>query len=212
MKPLVQSVIAPTWRGETAAILTLGPSVEGLDLSLLDACKVVAINNAWRLYPRAHTALGGDYRYFRTVNDWHNFQGKEIICLSPEAWRNSPVSDDPRAFHIGRGPVTGLATNRAEVSGRRTCVTQAMSYLAHRGVAAIILAGIDLKPSPDGRRYAFSDEKAERWQARDYRLMYENFKGFVEPLRARGIRVYNVSKESRLCDFWSYTELKEAVK
>lgn len=211
MKP---TRIEPTWAGEVGAILAAGPSVRGLDLSPLDRCKVVAINHAWRLYPKAHTALGGDLRFFRTQTkeDWDAFPGKEIICLSPEAWKQTAVSSDPRTIHIDRGRVTGLEEDRTKVSGRQTCVTQCMSYLVHRGVKAIILVGIDLQPGPNGERYADRDELATRDNIRWYEKMFQNFRGFVRPLHERGINVYNASERSQLTYLWGYTPLFRAVE
>lgn len=208
-RPLVASYIHPTWAGEIGAILAAGPSIEGLDLSPLDRMRVIAINRAWTIYPKAHTAMGGDLRYFRTVNDWSAFKGAEIVCFSPESWKQTPVSDDPRTIHVGRGVKHGIETDRRAVSGRETCVLQGISYLVHRGVRAIVLVGIDLKAGPGGRRYAFSTEAETQDHARRYRLMFEIFKTIRAPLRALNIPVYNCSPTSRLCDLWGYTPLSE---
>ena len=89
--------IAPLWKGETCAILTCGPSSSDHNLTFLDAVRVIAINDAWKLYPFADVLLSGDYRFFDNNTSLRGYKGPMIACISPQSF---PKIADKRKVHI----------------------------------------------------------------------------------------------------------------
>lgn len=202
--------ILAEWTNETAVIFTNAPSTESVDTSLFDGKRVVAINSAYQRHRHADVLLSGDWRFFQG-RTFPGFYGKEIICCSPRAWRDyGGVSTHPRAHYVGRGCPTGLESDRTKVSGRHTCVAQALSFCAHRGVNRILIVGLDLRAAPSGRRYAFLADRETEDAEQRYAAMAQNLATFAAPLRARGIEVINCNPLSAL-SIWPRTTLKEAL-
>lgn len=204
------TTIRPTWQGLTCAILTDAPSTESANLAKLDGIPVIVINSAYQRYRHAHTLFSGDWRFFEGRN-FCGFYGKEIVCCSPRAWREyGGVATHARAIYVERGAATGLETRRTHVSGRHTCVGQAISFAVHRGVKRLLLIGLDLKPAENGMRYAFGVNPDTDDCLRRYADMAKNLETFVAPLRARGVEVINCNPNSAFTS-WRRANLEDVI-
>jgi len=201
--------ISPTWKDETCVILACGPSVATQDLSLLAGKRVIAINDAWRLYPKADVLFSGDWRFFRDNPDLSGYKGPMIACVSPESFDKIR---DKRKVHIGRGPRRGLTYNRTKVAGQYTCVGQAANFAFHRGCNLIALVGVDLCPANDGRRYAISEELVDEEVLHTYEQMRGNLRFLGAAAKEAGIAIRAVGLGSRVEGVPKFKDLASALE
>ena len=200
--------IDPLWLGETCAILTCGPSTAQHNLRCLSKVRVIAINDAWKLWPRADVLFSGDYRFFNNNPDLSGYKGPMIACVSPESFDSIK---DKRKVHIGRGPRRGITRDNTKVAGQFTCVGQAVNFAFHRGCRRIVLVGVDLCPSEEGRRYATSEEIAGKDVIETYSNMQRNLEylGRVSERYRLGLRI--AGQRSKLRGIRKFNTLEEAL-
>jgi hypothetical protein len=179
------------------------------DLRLLEGNRVIAINDAWELYPTADVLFSGDYRFFDNNPDLSGYKGPMIACVSPESF---PRITDSRRVHIGRGPRRGLTCDRTKVAGQYTCVGQAANFAYHRGCNKIILVGVDLSPGGKGRRYATSDEKVDREILDTYDKMRVNLQYLGKAAREANIPIRVVGLSSKVCGIPKFKDIKAALE
>lgn len=200
--------IDPIWLGETCAILTCGPSTASHNLNCLSRVRVIAINDAWQLWPKADVLFSGDHRFFANNPDLSGYKGPMVACVSPEAF---PKIADKRKVHIGRGPRRGITRDCTKVAGQYTCVGQAVNFAFHRGCRRIVLVGVDLCPSEDGRRYSTSEEIATEDVVETYACMRKNLEylGKVSAQFKLGLRI--AGKRSLIRGVRKFDTLEEAL-
>jgi hypothetical protein len=201
--------VEPTWKDEACIILACGPSVASQDLSLLSGNRVIAINDAWKLYPNADVLFSGDWRFFKNNPDLSGYTGPMIACVSPESFASIP---DNRKVHIGRGPRRGLTYDRTKVAGQYTCVGQAANFAFHRGCNKIILVGVDLGPGKNGNRYAISEEKVDKSVLATYDDMRSNLQYLGAAARSAKIAIRVVGVHSRVVGIPKFKDLKSALE
>lgn len=190
------------WEGEIAFVIAGGPSVAQQNLELLRGRKVIAINSS------CYRAPWADYLFYRDARWWRAnragcdaFQGR-IVTVSPPY--------DPRILRLRwRKPEQGFADSADEVMGNRTSLACVLNMLAHQAPARIVLTGADGKMGPGGRRNHHArhnwPHRPGTWQAQRRELALT-----VEPLRARGIEVFNASPGSAL-PFWPVVSLETCL-
>jgi hypothetical protein len=202
--------VEPDWQGESAVIFGGGPSIERVQLKLLSGVRVVAINNAWRFVPYADVLFAGDFNWWETlgIEAMAGFKGEQIICSSPRGWQIA--ARDPRSVFLDRGQPSGLCLQPNKVSGRKTCVAQALSFLAHKKVSRIGLLGIDLISGEGGRRYGYSEQKDTHDAENRYNEMKRNLSSFVKPFEKRGVAVFDCSSNNGRLP-WPFLPLSQFV-
>jgi hypothetical protein len=124
------------WEGETVFILAGGPSVLGLDLSLLKGRRVIAINSAHLSYPDADALFYADA-------DWWTRHRMERAGLSParsspqRAWRPEAVK---RLVKVDAG---GHFASPGRIALSATSVSGAINIATLRGAGRVVLLGVD---------------------------------------------------------------------
>jgi hypothetical protein len=168
------------WSGQTCAIVGSGPSVNQSDVDELKGrCKVIVINNSYRLAPWADCLYAADDKWWRQNPQALDFAG---LKLTSHAYENPPKSvlrvklvdqksphrmnliQNNDLFEVGAGGHGGF---------------QASNIALYNRVARILWLGIDMveghwhsehqfplrnpRPSSLERRRAILDDNAERF-------------------------------------------------
>ncbi len=202
------------WAGLTAVVMGNGTSVEGADLSALDAphVRVCVANGGYRRYPRAAQLMCSDRHWLKAnSHDLSDFLGETIVVTRPEA----VIKGDPRMVLVGRQfieKVNGdIFTNPGILTEGHNSTSTNISACVHRGVSRIVLLGVDLRPGPGNQRRAeeaLMDNPVAAVER--YARMVRHLTKQAYWVKRRGIEVYNCSPRSEL-DCYPYVSLEDAL-
>ncbi|KQU77713.1 hypothetical protein ASD12_18100 [Mesorhizobium sp. Root102] len=186
------ATLARDWEGETAFVLAGGPSVLDLDLSLLKGRRVIAINSAHLAWPDA------DALFYADAGWWTDTGWKEP-AFAGEIFTTSPVGGPKTVKRLVKiKPASGVSTDPGRVALDATSVSGAINIAIHRGVARIVLLGVDGCLGSDGRRHhhggLYPNPLRKGWFDR-HRAELE---GLARSIRALGVEVINCSPVSHV--------------
>lgn len=184
------------WPGETAFVLASGPSVNVLDLSLLNGRRVIAVKSSWLMYPAADVLFFADGRWWRQPElKPRDFAGL-IVTTAPEIAH-------PRLLKMRKVPPLALSSDPRSVALARTSTTGAINLAVHFGASRIVLLGVDGKLAPDGKRHCHglkwpwakgAERKSFEDQAAEYRAI-------APSARKLGVEIINANPDSAIDAF-----------
>lgn len=196
------------WEGETCAILGCGPSLRGQDLSPLAGLRVIAINDAFRLYPTCDILYFSDRAWWdgphgRRDNVGRYFRGGCIVTME---------NDIGGILRLRNTGPTGLETSPDGVRHGSNSGYQCINLAVHLGVRRIILLGFDMR-CVDGETHwgPRPEQQSVHGFTRTLDVMLKKFETLVDPLAAAGVEVVNCSPGSRLT-VWPMVSLEEALR
>jgi hypothetical protein len=187
--------IQPEWIGETAFIVGGGPSLIGMDLSVLKGQRVIAINTSYQIVPFADFLLFSDYNWWDHHQTKVNGFAGRMVCAS-----RSPI--DPRLLMVRRKIPPGLDQPNDCLPIQYTTVTGAMGLAVKLGARKIVLLGIDGRLGSDGKTHHHKGHPwplVEGWEKRHY----ADLQKMVWPLKERGIEV-GLATPSVYQEFWPF--------
>jgi len=199
-----QHIVPDDWKGQTVAIVASGPSVSKFDFERIAGLRTIAVKDGYLKVPRAEVLMIGDHRYARRTPDLSAYLGPLILYTDP-----APLPEalhDARIQFIPKVAGRGLSKRPNELRGTFSTTCLAINYAALRGSKRILLAGVDAKPAPDGRRW-FNGDRKEDWHERYGRQQW-GYRRLSDDLRARAIEVFNLNYDSAVKTF---PFLKEGV-
>lgn len=195
------------WEGDTAFIVCGGPSVRGLDLSLLWERRVIAVNSSYLSVPFADFLFFCDLRWWKLHEEaLQTFPG-EIVTNGPVI----PMQNTRRPLVLRRSvPDDGaLSLDPTRVVVGKTSTHGAINLAVLLGAARIVLLGADMGAAPDG---ATHHHPAHPWPQKPgcWDEQMKELRGLEEPLRTLGISVLNASPFSRI-DWWPKATYEECL-
>jgi len=181
--------MANFYRGRSAFLILSGPSLNQLDLPLLNQRGIITmgVNNAWTIHrPNLWTCVDDPGRFIDT--GWKDPGITKFVPVCHRVRRLRIQKPDgsmqPSAFHVSQMPsvlfyrrsnhfdherfLTGDSVpwgndgNQADtlgIKGKRSVMLAAMRLLYHLGFRTVYLLGCDFKMADD-RRYAFDEARA----------------------------------------------------
>ena len=191
--------VAAAWPGSTVVCAGSGPSLAAADLDAARAagCRVIAVNDAYRLAPWADVLYACDSKWWA----WHKgavgFAGRKF-ALAPQTRRWPDVAV---LAHTGR---RGLDGDRGGLRSGYNSGYQAINLAVHLGAARILLLGYDMQGDhffgahPDQSRPPFA-------------VCLREFPSLAAPLAALGIDVVNCTPGSAL-RVWPVVPLAVALE
>lgn len=174
------------WEGETCVVIGTGQS---LTQEQVDYCKgkarIIAVNNAFEKAPWADVLYACDWKWW----NWYSmeaikFEGIKATLdpLVPYQWGVELLNNTGREGFDDRPWCLKTGSNSAY---------QAVHLAAHFGAKRIILIGVD----HHGTHYfGKHPDKAES----PFALFIECWKTLVEPMKERGIKVFNCTPGTAL--------------
>ena len=188
----------PNWHGKTCVVVAGGPSAKDQPLHLLDKRKhkVIVINNAHQLFPRAHVLFACDFAWWRRYGPGLTFKGLRLStdknsCEPRQPWGVQQVMLDRPSdkLNLVRYNCVGWGGN----SG-----FQALNLAIQFGCHKIILVGYDMTTQrglhwhgahPPGMNNP-TEQNIRRWR--------RAIDGAADQIAPLGIEVINASAISML--------------
>lgn len=135
------------WPGETVFILGGGFSLLGFDGTRLAGQRVIAINNAWEIYPEAEILHFADKGWWMQYGEAvkAGFKGRFITTCHRALHETAGI-------HVidNTGQTEGhdrLETRASKLAGRHGG-QQAINLAYHLGPVRLVLMGFDMRPNP----------------------------------------------------------------
>lgn len=202
--------VMPEWLDETVFILGGGPSMAAFSpMALRGRGRVIAINDAYRLYPTA------DVLYFCDKAWWERsragvqglFKGRYVISM------DAGHGMIPGVHMLRCTGVTGLETDPGALRHGCNSGYQAINLAYHFGAKRIVLIGYDMKVAPNGWSHWFGHHPGQTAAGFTVSLgaMLPNFPTLVQPLQDAGVTVINACPGSALT-CWPLMTLDDALE
>ena len=193
------------WEGETVACIGGGPSLlpEHLDY-IKDKCRVIVINNAYKLAPWADILYFCDYRWYtwhKGDKDFQTFKGIKVTLNNL-----GKVPDDIRKLeNLGS---TGLTDQPTGLKTGSNSGYQCINLAVLTGAAKILLVAYDMRFGSDGKSHWHGEHYDTVNKTRVVmgnkvfeRNMLPKFHTLVQPLKDAGIDIINCSSISAITVF-----------
>jgi hypothetical protein len=214
--------VPKSWQGETCVILAGGPSLR--DFSRFPSwitdskCRVIAINDSWRLWPYS------DVCYFCDPQWWQyqlakNLRDKPTGTLSfhdaiyKEFWISTAPGFEhhPQVHTLKFNGQTGLSTDPTALHHGSNSGFACINLAALFGAKRIVLLGYDMKCDKTGRTHWHNEPRPDGFARVLEQSMLPLFSTLVTPLEEAGVEVINATPDSALT-CWKYQPLEEALQ
>jgi len=174
---------------ETVYLVAGGPSLKGFDFNKLINKNTIAINKAF-IYCECDVLYWTDMRFYK----WFEKEIKEYKGLKVTNKPNPIAKDIINLRDSGR---TGLDTDPRALRHGNNSGYAAINLAYHTGAKNIILLGYDMGQT--GTTSHFHDGYNIRHNPKIYQNnMLPHFNTIVEPLREKGVNVWNANPNSNL--------------
>ncbi len=191
--------IPEIWKGETVIILGGGPSLAQVDLKLVKQCKVIAVNDAYKL---------GQWNccYFKD-NNWYY---QDAFKDHPEAGHNGKhlkyfkglkitsdekLVDEPDIKVLKRGRRNHLELDREFITHCSHAGAEALALAIMLGGNTILLVGFDMKPVKG--KHNWHDNHTRKMPDDIYQFQ------FLDPFKTLSIGAKNLGVEIINCTIGS---------
>ena len=174
--------------GKNIFILSSGPSLADLDLSLLKNKIVMGLNRSTQIYPTPYYQCVFDYRLFD---------------LFPESYRNVrqlfTLQDRPFGLPLKLLGGDGFSQDLEEgIYSGYTISYFALQVVAYMGFKNIFYLGLDLKHEGPKTHFFGQDPQTLNHEQTEFPRMIKMLNYGAEVLTSTDINVYNCSPESTL--------------
>ncbi|MBT5027827.1 MAG: hypothetical protein HOL15_01790 [Nitrospinaceae bacterium] len=174
--------------GKNIFILSSGPSLADLDLSLLKNKIVMGLNRSTQIYPTPYYQCVFDYRLFD---------------LFPESYRNVrqlfTLQDRPFGLPLKLLGGDGFSQDLEEgIYSGYTISYFALQVVAYMGFKNIFYLGLDLKHEGPKTHFFGQDPQTLNHEQTEFPRMIKMLNYSAEVLTSTDINVYNCSHESTL--------------
>lgn len=190
------------WVNEVVYIIGGGPSLKNFDWTKLEGKKVIAINRAFEVLPKADILYWTDSRFYKWNTDNINkFKGLKFTCRS---FRNMP------------NDITLLkSVNNMNINTRPSYITHgnnsgfgAINLAVKLGAKKIYLLGYDMSSNPENTHWHSGYQLNHNHNI--YNKMIKYFESLPNELKKLKIECYNANMKSKLNVFRKCT-LSDAI-
>ncbi len=188
----MEGKILPLWKGGRAYVIGGGPSLKGFDTSLLDGKHIVAVNNAYRLFPEAEAL------YFMDAV-WYNWHAAELMSFKGFMYTTArQLKDKTRLKHLKSDQKKGIDGRVDYIVRGSSSGYGGISVAIAYGVKEVILLGFDMCKDEEGNHNYHNDH---RRPVKD--TIYEDthilaFPSLVTPCAQKEITIINCNLNSAI--------------
>lgn len=192
--------LTPDWSGETVVCIGGGPSLNQDDIDHVQrsGCRVIAINDAYRVASWADILYACDLKWWRWHQGVEGFKGQRITSSEHAALE----------FDVDYLPGTaglGLSDDHSLIHYGSNSGFQALNIAYLKGAARVLLLGYDMRIHPNGASHWFGDHPDK------IRSTYDNwFQYFNEAAEQNKVDIINVTPGSALPSF-PMADLREVL-
>jgi hypothetical protein len=166
-----------------------------------DACRVIAINDAYTLLPFADVLYFADNRWYQWHKDrpaFRAFRGEKVSIENCNLWIDDPHVATLRNLSLTGGTMGKLSTNPSGIHTGRNSGYQAINVAYLRGALTIVLLGYDMRNSDDDRSHFFGEHPNRKSDPATYRQFRQEFKRMAVTAYNMGIDILNATPGSEL--------------
>lgn len=195
------------WWGQTACVIASGPSLTQADCDLIASqtnWHCIAINDTWQRAPKAEVLWACDGAWWRVHYQkvFKEYQG--------EKWTQDLRSAEQFGlYRVGSVNEPGLGRNGVIHQGGNGGY-QAINLAWLWGAKRILLIGLDCKPGEKGKAHWFGQHGKGLSKIQNYKHWTRVFPQLADDLKAEGVEVINLSRETALTCF-PRMSLEEAI-
>lgn len=166
-------------------------------------CKIIAVNDAYRMIGKPDILYACDYAWWRYHCQHHTRVGEPgVLSICPDAARYSGEIMAVRDFgctQVNLKYGNGLAPEGADyVMQGHGSGFHALGLAIKMGGRRIALLGMDCKRASDGKSHYFGDHPRELPNPQPFDIWAQEFVTVVEPARQRGIEIVNCTRDSAI--------------
>lgn len=186
-----------SWQGRTAVCIASGPSLVQEDVDRIPSnVKVIAVNDAVRIVPRADVLYSSDAAWWMKAIK-RKVAPADVLWMSIKQHRRASALGfpDPRIVMFHNSGESGFDPDPRTLRTMDNSGGCAIQVAAKFGATRIVLLGYDMSLSKDQYKH-FHDEN--RSSGSPYAKFRSLIGTLVEPLKSRGIDVINCSRRTAL--------------
>jgi len=161
-----------------------------------DACRVIAINDNWRLLPHADILYACD-------GNWWDLHLDSITQaeFAGELWtQDTKAADRHDLCYIKGESGKGLALSPDRINTNASSGHQAINLAYHMDATHIVLVGYDCQRT-EGKSHWFGDHVKGLSRSHPYRLWLSNYAALAVDLQTQGVRITNCTLQSAITCF-----------
>lgn len=150
------------WADQTVYVIGGGPSLQGMDLSIIHGKPVIGVNNAFELGPWVDVTFFGDKTWW--LNNYKSLLRHPSLIVTCNAW--GYYSQLLRVKRMKKNNRTGLWTrNRGGLCWNKNSGAAAVNLALHFGAAKIVLVAFDMKVDAENGSHNWHDSH-EKWKGK----------------------------------------------
>ena len=133
------------WRDEPCIVAASGPSLSKEQAELCEGYNVIAVNDAYRLFPNAAALYAADVDWWRYHNGCPEFKGEKLTCHhGGDASRRKRICKDYGITPIEARRGSGFSLDPSYIHYGTNSGYQATNLAVVRGAVPVILIGFDM--------------------------------------------------------------------
>ena len=204
------------WAGKRCFIIAGGPSVADFDLSILENELTIGINRVYEIFtPTILFAMDGGFHNWIMAEKYGKEAKKKFLEFNGvKAWLDISNHNINDVFYINTCGVSGISTdlNKGLYHGNNSGYG-ALNLAITLGVKEIYLIGYDMKFT-NGKSHYHSGHPRGKLVEKDVKSFVGNFNKNADKIKAMGVRVINLNRDSGLkCfEFGDMPKIKKVKK
>lgn len=192
--------LAPVWRGQTAVCIGGGASLTKEQVEAVKGCRVIAVNDAYKLAPWADILYACDYKWWGWHGGCPDFKGYKLQHYHESRLNNMGVAPPyPGIDAILSNGKEGFEGRLDRIRNGGNSGYQALHIAMHLGASKIILIGYDMGVHCE-KSHWFGEHPGQN--ASDNNQKYEDwllqFPALREAAEKRGQKIINSTIKTRL--------------
>lgn len=205
------SAVQKIWTDETVVCIAGGPSLTAEQCNAVReaGCKIIAINDAYRLAPFADVCYFADSRWWEWHKDRADF--KAFAGQRCTIFTTGMLVEDPDVHFLRNGGREGLCSEPWQIATGQNSGYQALNIAVHSGTKKIIMLGYDAQDPIPGRPNHWFGEHPTQEPATIYALYRKSMQEIAPLLKAVGVSCINCSPDSAITAF-EKQPLSEALR
>lgn len=187
------------WEGETVVVAATGPSLTPDVAKRCKGFRVIAVNDAWRLFPTADVLYAADAIWWKVHKGVPDFGGERWTTISGHRSEQEAAAAALKLHTVPGRHAEEFSTDGRSIHYGANSGFQAVNLAILFGAARIVLVGFDMRVV-DGKRHFFGDHPKPLRQVANYDRFVRIFARAAQSLPA-GVAIINATPGSALTCF-----------
>lgn len=196
------------WRDAPCIVAASGPSLSKEQAQLCQGYNVIAVNDAYRLFPNANTLYAADVEWWKYHEGCPNFEGEKLTCHHDgDARRRKRICKEYNIKPMAARRGSGFSLDPSYIHYGTNSGFQATNIAVVRGACPIILIGFDMQGTH------FFGPHPSRIRRNEAVKKYDRFISYFHQARMlhKDLNIINATGPKSLLTAFPTMSLKEAL-